>query len=210
MLKKSGMNEKLKILNFLDEEVYNMNMYEEILEIIEKNGPASLPSILEAMSSQGERENSLKLSHIKSVISRKKDLFSVKDNIVSINPDKEIVSLTASVGRHPGPWYKVKINFQKNTFFYIEWTSNEHQQTEHNLPQKYGRVEDFKKELFKMKIWDWKHDYQRNEMILDGTSWSIKLETKGATYSSGGFQEFPKEWSKFCRAMMNLTGKSFK
>ena len=45
------------------------------------------------------------------------------------------------------------------------------------------------------------------EIVLDGTCWSITLETIGQTYKSEGLNVFPKEWAKFSKALTKLIGK---
>jgi hypothetical protein len=191
----------------------NMNMYEIIIDILEKKGPVSYHSIVDEMNEmnwlRNERKNPVQVSHVKSVISRKKDLFSVTDDIVSIREEKEMVSLTAMIGGYPGPSYKVFVDFLQNRFYFFEWNIDCLNPNSKEKTIYIGDVEEFKKEVIRLKIWNWEADYQLDSLVLDGTSWSVTLNTKGKVYESEGLQSFPKNWSKFCKALSNLIGIKF-
>lgn len=190
-----------------------MNMYEIIIDILEKKGPVSYHSIVDEMNEmnwlRNERKNPVQVSHVKSVISRKKDLFSVTDDIVSIREEKEMVSLTAMIGGYPGPSYKVFVDFLQNRFYFFEWNIDCLSPNSKEKTIYIGDVEEFKKEVIRLKIWNWEADYQLDSLVLDGTSWSVTLNTKGKVYESEGLQSFPKNWSKFCKALSNLIGIKF-
>lgn len=190
-----------------------MNMYEIIIDILEKKGPVSYHSIADELNEMSwlkdARKKPVQVSHVKSVVSRKKDLFTVEDDIVSIREEKELVSLTATIGGYPGPSYKVTVDFVRNLFFFFEWDMDCVSQPREERTIYIGDVEEFKKEIIRLKIWNWERDYQLNSLVLDGTSWSVRLKTKAAVYESEGLQSFPKNWSRFCRAITNLTGTKF-
>ncbi|MFE8699539.1 hypothetical protein ACFYKX_02755 [Cytobacillus sp. FJAT-54145] len=190
-----------------------MNMYEKILTIIEKNGPVSFSSICnEINDSQGyenNQEKPIKIAQVKSAVSRKKDLFSVDDNIVSIRQEKELVSLTASIGGFPGPTHLIRVDFINEVFYFFEWCIDCKVSEKQKRLVTMGSVEQFKKEIYKMKIWDWKRNYQLDHLVLDGTSWNVKLKTKSKVYESEGLESFPSEWTKFSRAINKLTGIYF-
>lgn len=190
-----------------------MSMYEIILNILEKKGPVSLHSICDEMnemsSIRSERKNPVQLSHVKSIVSRKKDLFQVEDDIVSIREEKELLSLSALIGGYPRPSYKIDVDFIHNRFYFFEWNIDCAQPNRKERTIYIGDVEQFKKEIMRLKIWNWDKDYQLDSLVLDGTSWSVKLKTKGMTYESEGLQSFPNNWSKFCRVVSNLIGIKF-
>lgn len=190
-----------------------MNMYEIILDIIEKNGPVSFDSICDEMNEMSiikkEREKPVQISHVKSVVSRKKDLFSVEDNIVSIREEKELITLTAMIGKFPGPTYKVAVDFIHDRFYLFEWNIDNRVAVNKEKTVFIGEVEQFKKEIIRLSIWNWERDYQPESLVLDGTSWSVHLKTKGMVYESEGLQAFPKDWSKFCKAVSQLIGIKF-
>ncbi|MFL6557164.1 MAG: hypothetical protein ACJ8MO_13715, partial [Bacillus sp. (in: firmicutes)] len=74
-----------------------------------------------------------------------------------------------------------------------------------------GDLEEFKRELYLMSIWEWKPTYQNEGgIILEGKYWSIKLITKGKVYVSEGTESYPRNWDKFCKAIEKLTGTPFR
>jgi hypothetical protein len=190
-----------------------MKMYEAILDILEKKGNATIPVICQEMSEQdhsivSERQYLVEPSYIKTLVSSNNELFLVKDDIVSIRPDKEPVMMMVVLHGYPGPEMRVRIDFKRNTFTYFEW----HLDSKASEPLKvgtFGSVEDFKKKLYPLKLWDWEEDYQTEGIVVDGTSWSVKLKTKGKTYESRGLDSFPNQWKEFCKAVSVLVGKEF-
>lgn len=116
--------------------------------------------------------------------------------------------MTVVLHGYPGPEMRVRIDFKKNTFTYFEW----HLDSKASGPLKagtFGSVEDFKKKLYLLRIWEWEEDYQTEGIVVDGTSWSVELKTKGKTYESRGLDSFPKQWKEFCKAVSALVGKKF-
>ena len=68
-------------------------------------------------------------------------------------------------------------------------------------------MEEFKRELYTMNIWEWKQTYRSEDgIILEGKYWSVKLITKGKVYESEGTESFPRNWDQFCKAVEKLTG----
>ena len=162
-----------------------MNMYELILNIIDQKGPTSIPSICEEVNRNPifmqQRSKPVQLSQIKSVLTRKSDLFLV---------------------------HNVKVDFIKKDFTFFEWNFDPTKKLEYE-PLLYGSMDEFKQEIYRLKIWNWDLNYEQEGIILDGMCWSISLETRTKTYKSQGLQTFPKEWARFCRALSKLTGKKF-
>ncbi|WP_141433558.1 hypothetical protein [Bacillus sp. 03113] len=188
-----------------------MSMYEKILEILDKKGPLSIPIICDEINqnakSFGEDEKPVKEAHIKSVISRKKELFTVKDDIVSILPEKEFLCLKV-VQEMSGSWQKLNVDFIKSRFIVFEWHSEQFQSFS-TPSETIGSVDELKKELYRMKIWDWESNDEQAKNVQDELRWSIKLETKGKTFIKNGIQTHPKEWKKLCQSISKLIGKSF-
>jgi hypothetical protein len=189
-----------------------MKMYEAILDILGKKGNATIPVICQEMSEQNviisHTQDMLEPSYIKTLVSSNKELFLVNDDIVSIRPDKEPVMMTVVLHGYPGPEMRVGIDFKRNIFTYFEW----HLDSKASQPLKigtFGSVEDFKKKLYPLRLWEWEEDYQTDGIVVDGTSWSVKLKTKGRTYESRGLDSFPKHWKEFCHAVSILVGKKF-
>lgn len=194
----------------LSEEQNVMHLYEIILSVIDQNGPASIPSICQHINEQpiysNNREKLVQESQIKSVLSKKKDLFTVKNEIVSIRPEKDFVSLNVELVKSSSPCLKIRVDFIRKNFIYFEVNMDQSNKLQYQ-PVIAGSVDEFKQEIFRLKIWDWEANYEPDGIILDGTSWSIVLKTRANTYKSSGLELFPKEWTKFCRALMKLTGK---
>ncbi|WLR56789.1 hypothetical protein LC048_07915 [Mesobacillus subterraneus] len=190
-----------------------MKMYEAILDILEKKGNVSIPVICQEMSEQdhsmvSDREDLVEPSFIQTLVSSNNELFLIKDDTVSIRTEKEPVSMTVVLYGYPGPEMRVRIDFKRNTFTYFEW----HLDSKASGPLiigTFGSVEEFKKKLYSLKLWEWEEDYQTDGIVVDGTSWSVKLKTKGTTYESRGLDSFPKQWKEFCKAVSLLVGKEF-
>jgi hypothetical protein len=194
----------------LSEEQKLLHLYEIVLYIIDQNGPAAIPSICEQINNQPNfmqnRKKFVQPAQIKSVISKKKDLFIVQNDVVSIRPEKNMVSLCIEIGKCFSPWYKIRVDFVRNNFIFFEMNLDTSNRLA-NDPIEAGNIDDFKQALFRMKIWNWEENYEPDGIVLDGTSWSVVLKTKGQTYRSNGLDLFPKEWTKFCRSLSKLTGK---
>lgn len=196
-----------------------MNLYEIILNMINKQGPASIPSICNEINQNPvymqERIKPVQQVHVKSAVSRKKDLFSCEDEVVSLLPDKELRSLTVNIGACRGPWVKVDVDFIRNIFTYFEWNLDPVPLGKTFSTPKanrydtivVGNIDDFMQELYRLKIWDWDSSYEPEGIVLDGINWSVNLYTKAKVYKSEGLQKFPRNWTKFCKAINNLTGK---
>ncbi|NRK74470.1 hypothetical protein F3B05_26060, partial [Salmonella enterica subsp. enterica serovar Typhi] len=59
-------------------------LYEKIIDVLQLNGPTTLSVIYNELNRYlGEDDTPISMSSIKSVLSRKKDLFEVCDDIVS-------------------------------------------------------------------------------------------------------------------------------
>ncbi|USK41144.1 hypothetical protein LIS77_11825 [Cytobacillus firmus] len=187
-----------------------MSIFENILDILEKKGAISIPSLLDEMNRPSNFQRTgakpVELAHVKSVISRKRELFHIKNNIVTIDPDKDPILLSVSLGGYPGPWYKIEVDFINGRFVYFEWHLSSFS-SRNELPTKSGSIEEFKKELYRLKLWKWQKEYKNPGMLMDSVTWSIKLVTKENSFESQGIQSFPNGWEKFCMALTNLTGK---
>lgn len=187
-------------------------MYEIILSIIDQKGPTSIPSICQQVNQDfvfmKERDKPVQQAQVKSVISRKSDLFSVHNDVVSLLPEKHFISFTAEIGECQSPLLTVKVDFIKKTFIFFEINLDPSKQLEYTVVEP-GSTDEFKRELYRLKIWDWDSNYEQGGIVLDGTCWSIRLETKAKIVRSEGLQTFPKEWTKLCRALTKLTGRKF-
>ncbi|CAH2714327.1 hypothetical protein BACCIP111895_01488 [Neobacillus rhizosphaerae] len=191
-----------------------MRVYETILSILEKNGPLPIPEICYEVNQvlTSHREKPILPSHIKSIVTRKKDLFHVNRGSISIHPDKYPFSLIATQEGFGRISYQVRVNFVKNNFASLEWKNQDDCHPFSTIhPANSGNLEDFKRELYTVNIWDWEPSYRKEDgIILDGNYWSLKLKTMGKIYQSEGIECFPPNWEKFCTAVEKLTGTPFR
>jgi hypothetical protein len=191
-----------------------MKVYETILSILEKKGPLTIATICKEINQilTINRERPLLPSHIKSIVTRKKELFYINDGEISINPDKNLCTLTATIEEFSGISYQVRVNFDKNRFAALEWRNKENSLSTDDIhPGTPGSLDEFKRELYALKLWEWNPNYRyENGIILEGKNWSIRLKTMGKLYESEGTQCFPTNWDKFCKAVENLTGTPFR
>lgn len=187
-------------------------MYEMMLYILGEKGAVPIPALCHEITQvpfyRKQEGKTVNPATIRSIVERKKDLFTLKDGLVAIHPDKQLTSLVANVGDSYGPWYKIEVNFNNKMFHFFEWHIGRSQDSSPSFAY-HGNVNIFKREIYRLKIWDWKQDYQVDGIILDGTSWSVTLKTATKTYKSRGFQSFPSNWNRFCVTVQSLTGKPF-
>jgi hypothetical protein len=123
-----------------------------------------------------------------------------------------IHSLIAGIDGFSGISYKVHVDFFRNTFTVFEWRNKDVIHPFTNLGSiSIGSVEDFKKDIYSMRIWEWEPSYRKEEgIILEGKYWSIIVNTKDKVYESEGIECFPPDWNRFCLAVENLTGIPFR
>jgi hypothetical protein len=136
---------------------------------------------------------------------------SGKDEECMMKVKETIISLIADIDGFSGVSYKVNIDFYRNRFTVFEWRNKDNILPFTNFERKsIGSMEDFKREIYLMKIWEWERTYRKEAgIILDGKYWSIKLNTKGKVYESEGMESFPPDWNRFCQAIEKLTGIPF-
>lgn len=189
-----------------------MNMYEVILDILDKRGSVPISFLCQKMNELTEESGGngrrIDTSSLEFAISRKKELFLMKNDLVFINPTKDPVLLVVAINGYPGPEIRVNVNFTYNRFTYFEWHLDSRDMLNSETTKTAGNMKDFKKTLYNLNIWDWSEDYQGEGIILDGISWNLKLVTKEKIYIKQGLDSFPHEWKAFLRAIRRLTGKS--
>jgi hypothetical protein len=190
-----------------------MKVYETILSILEEKGPLPIPAICQEVNHVlgSNREKPILPAQIISIVTRKKDLFRMNGGRISIHPDKYPFSLIASLESFGDISYQVRVNFVKNRFAALVWRNKENLQPFSDLQAiAPGDLEEFKRELYSMNIWEWKPTYRSEDgIIIEGKYWSVKLITKGKVYESEGTKSFPENWDRFCNAVEKLTGTPF-
>ncbi|MEW9051072.1 MAG: hypothetical protein AB2392_07930 [Neobacillus sp.] len=191
-----------------------MRVYETIISILEENGPMPIPTICHEVNKilDLHREKPLMPSQIKTIVTQKKDLFYMSGERISIHPDKYPCTLIATLDSFGGSSYKIYVNFLKKRFTYFEWRNKENTQPFANFNTGFsGNMDDFKKEIYLIKLWEWESNYRNSEgIILEGKDWYVKLTTKGRSYESTGTNSFPDNWIWFCKTIENLTGAPFR
>lgn len=123
-----------------------------------------------------------------------------------------ILSIMATLEGFGGISYQLRVDFEKNTFASLEWRNKEVCQPFSDLRiVKPGNLEEFKREVYTLNIWNWKSFYcKKDGIILEGKYWSVKVKTKGKVYGSEGTECFPANWGQFCSAVEKLTGTPFR
>jgi hypothetical protein len=191
-----------------------MKVFETIISILDDKGPLPITAICKEVNRMlfTYRDKPFLPSQIKSIVARKKDLFRIQEGNISINPDKHPFLLVATLDGDDGISYQVKVNFIKKRFTFFEWrTIGNSPLNNEIITKKPGDLDEFKRELFTMKLWEWVPSYGKEEGITLGKkNWSIKLKTQSKTYICEGTDCFPKNWGKFCRAIERLTGSNFR
>lgn len=191
-----------------------MKVLDTIISILEDKGPLPIAAICNEVNRMlfTCQEKPFLPSHIKSIVARKKDLFRIQEGNISIQPDKQPFMLTAILDGDDGITYQVNVNFIQKRFTYFSWRN--HGTSNGNLdycPKQSGDFDEFKREIFSMKLWEWQPSYGKEEGITLGkTNWSIKLKTQSKTYFCDGTDCFPENWGKFCKSVEKLTGSTFR
>lgn len=190
-----------------------LKVYESIIELLEEKGPLPISKICTEVNQMldADRDGPLLPSQIKSIVTRKRDLFLNKDGNISIQPDKQPLHLILILDGEEGITYRVNVNFTQKRFTFFEWR-NKGIQADNNAaqPKQPGDFAVFKREIFALKLWEWRHSYGKEEgIILGATNWKLKLVTECKTYVSEGTDCYPGNWHKFCKAIEKLTGSVF-
>lgn len=190
-----------------------MRVYETIIAILEEKGPLPIPTICQEVNQilTPLLEKPLLPSHIKSIVTRKKELFHKQDGRVSINQDKYPTSLIATIEGFEGISYRVHVNFIMNQFISMEWRNKDNLRPFTDFQSKSaGSIEEFKRELYAINIWEWEPSYQKEGgIVLEGKYWSVRLTSKGKVYESKGMELYPPNWNRLCKAIERLTGRPF-
>lgn len=190
-----------------------MNIVETIISILDEKGPLSIPLICQEVNELliTDRGNPILPSQIKSIVSRKKDIFRVKAGNISFVPDKYPYSLIATVEGDEGITYQLNVSFEKNRFSFFEWRDKRNRNSNPG-PQhrKLGSMDEFKRKIIEMEIWDWKLYYGTGEGITLGkTNWTVRLKTRNKTYLCEGIDCYPENWAEFCQSIEKFAGVPF-
>lgn len=119
-------------------------------------------------------------------------------------PYEKIKSISANVGGYPGPYFNVKINLENRQVDYHKFMSVDDETSIVNEDCIAWLLE----ELYKCDFINWAEEYIQ-PMVLDGTHWSVQIEYDSHCEIKTGDNYFPPKWTKFCKAISELTGNEF-
>ena len=180
-------------------------MYEKIIEVLESKGPTNLINLYEELnrgSVEMDHNNSIiAMSSIKSVLSRKKDLFQVNEDIVSIHPEKEIKKLIIEYRIDEYQTFSMHIDFLRETYSIQEWSLGPIDSPPDFKLIKSNQYKSLKRDLYRLKLWDW-----TNKQYTDST-YTVRLQTLNAAYTYKSSDLESKEWKhlkKFISMFTNL------
>jgi len=118
---------------------------------------------------------------------------------------ENITKIKTFVGGYFGPNYNVELDFLDLKVFWAEGF-NEEIQFVKNIT--HTEAKDFVSRLKLTNLLNWKRKYVDID-ILDGTQWSIDIETDKRKIHLYGSNNFPKTWAMFCSLIEDFTGKPF-
>ena len=116
-------------------------------------------------------------------------------------------TITASVGGYFGECYDVEIDFAD---LRVSWkcSGNGVRVKETRKRISISAKEHFIEQLIKTDILNWKAKYEDLE-ILDGTDWSVEINTDGKNIRKYGINRFPETWDLFCKLISETAGEKF-
>lgn len=189
-----------------------MWLYDGILKILDEKGPLPLSTLCNEANLLFLKDGFTPgPSEIYSVLNRKKELFTLEDGMVSIQPGKQPLYLSVFAELPGLGAYQLRADFTKGYFTMIEWRDRDCPRFPGiPEPKQPGDMAVFKTRVYKSAIWDWDKNYSSGEgIILDGLSWSVMLKTKTAVYERSGTNKFPLKWKILCGGIRELTGYPF-
>ncbi|WP_043933728.1 hypothetical protein [Bacillus sp. EB01] len=189
-----------------------MKLYEGILRILDERGPLPFSFIYnEARNLFNSNETAFDPGEVQNAVARKRDLFLINNEIVSIHPDKDLLQVHVFAEMPGKPACQCIINFEKERFVYTEWLDNGFpNHSPKHFPGTFGDIRLFKAAVYKLAIWDWEQTYITGEgIILNGNSWFVHIKTKTTEYKVSGHNGYPENWQSLCRALHVLTGSPY-
>ena len=115
-------------------------------------------------------------------------------------PNPQVSSITVSLFSFMLPMISIDINVEEKLVSIQKFPETEAEIiTISNL-----RLFFFLNQLKHVKISEWKEYYSNEMEILDGTQWNVSFVMNGRTYNYSGDNNFPREWTLFCRAINRL------
>ncbi|MCA0989293.1 hypothetical protein [Guptibacillus algicola] len=120
---------------------------------------------------------------------------------------RKITSIKANIGGFFGNSYEIEWRISTGEVTHLYWEiSREEDPVTFNTTYHNAHYLDSIKSINLLR---WKRDYQPEEMVLDGTSWSVEIEKGDKVISKHGCNAYPKTWEQFCELMEEVSGKTF-
>ncbi|HFR3895170.1 TPA: hypothetical protein ACHVH4_000531 [Streptococcus suis] len=120
-------------------------------------------------------------------------------------PNPQVSSITVSLFSFMLPMISIDINVEEKLVSIQKFPETEAEIiTISNL-----RLFFFLNQLKRVKLSEWKEYYSNEKEILDGTQWHVTFVMNGRTYNCSGDNNFPREWTLFCRAINRLVKHNY-
>lgn len=128
------------------------------------------------------------------------------NTIIKLNEeDEKPLIFAASVGGFMGRSFKVNLNFIKNTCVYTKFDSQYSNEKTENRGFSEDKMNVFFKRISKVML-NWDKHYKTEDVIMDGTSWSVHLITNKGRISCTGSNAYPQNWRMFCKMISQTIG----
>jgi len=190
----------------------DITLHEAIKRVINEYGPATVVEITARVNEKGlyrRRDgNPLLANQVSARIRKYPHMFIRENGKVYLNEKNRILTVEASVGGYFGSSYQVYIDLENKTASYKNLEGGYEIISDRELIIEDTAIEKFRSEMESIRILVWEREYY--EPILDGTSWSVIIKTKGGLFESSGSNAFPKNWSKFCSSIEKIVKGEFR
>ena len=115
-------------------------------------------------------------------------------------PNPQVSSITVSLFSFMLPMISIDINVEEKLVSIQKFPETEAE----IITISNHRLFFFLNQLKRVKLSEWKEYYSNEMEILDGTQWKVSFVMNGRTYHCSGDNNFPREWTLFCRAINRL------
>jgi hypothetical protein len=129
-------------------------------------------------------------------------------NEVIDNAYRSISNIKAYVGGYSGPNYEVELDFENKQLI---WNGKGNLDETEESVIKTMDVDEYNNIIEELKIinlLNWKANYI-DPGVLDGTQWSVEIQTDERMIRKSGSNRYPRTWNKFCSLIEKITGKAF-
>lgn len=122
-------------------------------------------------------------------------------------PYKEIKKIYCEAGGYSGPYFNVEINLDNKQVIHetVNPGTNNIELVQNIITDK--DLKWFLSQLYQRDFVNWAEEYFMP--ILDGTSWSVRIEYGLHCEIKTGSNAFPDKWTKFTKAVAKLSSSDF-